>query len=75
MRLYLCDCALERARVALARIEASTPLTARGANSPKRLLEPSPTPPAGAQKFHDEAQPTNFAHGWLSGGSGSSLCA
>jgi hypothetical protein len=42
MRLYLCGCALERARVALARIEASTPLTARGANSPKRLVELEP---------------------------------
>jgi hypothetical protein len=37
MRLYLCDIALERTRLALARIEASAPLN--------RLIEPSPTPP------------------------------
>ena len=38
MRLYLCDCALDRARLALARIEAFAPLNG--------LLEPSPPPPA-----------------------------
>jgi tetratricopeptide (TPR) repeat protein len=37
MRLYLCDCALEEARLALARREAFAPLN--------RLVEPSPTPP------------------------------
>jgi hypothetical protein len=37
MRLYLCDIALERARLALAQIEASAPLN--------RLVEPSPTAP------------------------------
>jgi hypothetical protein len=37
MRLYLCDCALERARLALARLEAFTPLNG--------LLEPSAPPP------------------------------
>jgi hypothetical protein len=37
MRLYLCDIALECARLALARIEAFAPLN--------RLVEPSPTPP------------------------------
>jgi hypothetical protein len=38
MRLYLCDCALERARLALTRREAFTPLNG--------LVEPSPPPPA-----------------------------
>ena len=38
MRLYLCDCALERARIALARREAFAPLNG--------LLEPGPPPPA-----------------------------
>ena len=38
MRLHLCDCALERARLALARREAFAPLN--------RLVEPSPPPPA-----------------------------
>ena len=38
MRLYLCDCALERARLALARREAFAPLNG--------LVEPSPPPPA-----------------------------
>jgi tetratricopeptide (TPR) repeat protein len=38
MRLFLCDCALERARLALARREAFAPLN--------RLVEPSPPPPA-----------------------------
>ena len=38
MRLYLCDCALERARVALARREAVAPLNG--------FVEPSPPPPA-----------------------------
>ncbi len=38
MRLYLCDCALERARLALARREAFAPLNG--------LVDPSPTPPA-----------------------------
>jgi tetratricopeptide (TPR) repeat protein len=38
MGLYLCDCALERARVALARIAAFAPLNG--------LVEPSPPPPA-----------------------------
>jgi hypothetical protein len=38
MRLYLCDGALERARVGLARIETFAPLN--------RLVEPSPPPPA-----------------------------
>ena len=38
MRLYLCDCALERARLALARREAFAPLNG--------LLAPSPPPPA-----------------------------
>ena len=37
MRLYLCDCALERARLALARLEAFAPLNG--------LAEPSPPPP------------------------------
>jgi hypothetical protein len=37
MRLYICDCALERARVALARREAFTPLNA--------LVEPGPPSP------------------------------
>jgi tetratricopeptide (TPR) repeat protein len=37
MRLYLCDCALERARLALARREAFAPLAG--------LVEPSPPPP------------------------------
>ena len=36
MRLYLCDCALERARLALARREAFAPLNG--------LVEPSPPP-------------------------------
>lgn len=38
MRLYLCDCALERARLVLARREAFAPLNG--------LVEPSPAPPA-----------------------------
>ena len=38
MRLYLCDIALERARLALARREAFAPLNG--------LVEPSPPPPA-----------------------------
>ena len=38
MRLYLCDCALERARLALARREAFAPLNG--------LVDPSPPPPA-----------------------------
>jgi hypothetical protein len=38
MRLFLCDCALERARVALARFEAFAPLTG--------LAEPGSPPPA-----------------------------
>jgi hypothetical protein len=38
MRLYLCDCALERARLALARREAFAPLNG--------LVEASPPPPA-----------------------------
>ena len=38
MRLYLCDCALERARLALARREAFAPLNG--------LVAPSPPPPA-----------------------------
>ena len=38
MRLHLCDCALERARLALARREAFAPLNG--------LVEPSPPPPA-----------------------------
>ena len=38
MRLYLCDCALERARLALARREAFAPLNG--------LIAPSPPPPA-----------------------------
>jgi hypothetical protein len=38
MRLYLCDCALERARLLLARREAFAPLNG--------LVEPSPPPPA-----------------------------
>jgi len=38
MRLYLCDCALERARIALAQGEAFAPLNG--------LVEPSPPPPA-----------------------------
>jgi hypothetical protein len=38
MRLYLCDCALERARLALARLEAFAPLNG--------LVEPSPPPSA-----------------------------
>jgi tetratricopeptide (TPR) repeat protein len=37
MRLFLCDCALERARLALARREAFAPLAG--------LVEPSPPPP------------------------------
>ena len=42
MRLYLCDCALERARLALARREAFAPLNG--------LVEPSPPPPAPARR-------------------------
>jgi hypothetical protein len=38
MRLYLCDCSLERARLALARLEAFAPLNG--------LVAPSPSPPA-----------------------------
>jgi hypothetical protein len=38
MRLFLCDCALERARLALARHEAFAPLNG--------LVEPSRPPPA-----------------------------
>ena len=38
MRLYLCDCALERARLALASREAFAPLNG--------LVDPSPPPPA-----------------------------
>jgi tetratricopeptide (TPR) repeat protein len=38
MRLFLCDCALERARLALARREAFAPLAG--------LIDPSPRPPA-----------------------------
>jgi hypothetical protein len=38
MRLYLCDCSLEHARLALARREAFAPLNG--------LVEPSPAPPA-----------------------------
>jgi tetratricopeptide (TPR) repeat protein len=38
MRLYLCDCALERARLALAQLEAFAPLAG--------LVAPSPPPPA-----------------------------
>ncbi len=37
MRLYLCDIALERARLALAQVEAFAPLNG--------LVEPSPPPP------------------------------
>jgi hypothetical protein len=37
MRLYWCDCALEGARLALARLEAFAPLNG--------LVEPSPPPP------------------------------
>ena len=38
MRLYLCDCSLERARLALAHLEAFAPLNG--------LVAPSPSPPA-----------------------------
>ncbi len=37
MRLFLCDCALERARLALARLEAFAPVNG--------LVEPTPPPP------------------------------
>jgi hypothetical protein len=52
MRLYLCDCALERARLALAQREAFAPLSG--------LLEPSPPTPASphgaeADVFREEA--------------------
>ena len=53
MRLYLCDCALERARLALARREAFAPLTG--------LVETSPPPPvlpepAAAASLKEEAR-------------------
>ena len=53
MRLYLCDCALERARLALAQREAFAPLNG--------LVEPSPLPPAlpdaaAAAALRDEAR-------------------
>jgi tetratricopeptide (TPR) repeat protein len=53
MRLYLCDCALERARLALARREAFAPLAG--------LVEPSPPPPyppdtAGGAALREEAR-------------------
>ena len=53
MRLYLCDCALERARLALARREAFAPLNG--------LVDPSPPPaappdPAEASRLLKEAR-------------------
>ena len=53
MRLFLCDCALERARVALARLEAFAPLNG--------FVEFSPPPPAlpyaaAAARLSDEAR-------------------
>ena len=53
MRLYLCDCALERARLALARLEGFAPLNG--------LVEPSPPPPvlpdaAAASALKEEAR-------------------
>ena len=50
MRLYLCDIALERTRIALARREAFAPLNG--------VVEPSPPPPAVAEagKLTDEAR-------------------
>ena len=53
MRLYLCDCALERARLALARLEAFAPLNG--------LVAPGPAPPvlpdaAAAAGLREEAR-------------------
>ncbi len=53
MRLYLCDCALKRARLALARREGFSPLNG--------LVDPSPPPPAlpdaaEAARFLEEAR-------------------
>ena len=53
MRLYLCDCGLERARLALAKREAFAPLNG--------LVEPSPPRPtlpdgAAAAGLRDEAR-------------------
>ena len=53
MRLFLCDCALERTRLALARREAFAPLNG--------LVEPSPPPPAppdaaAAARLREEAR-------------------
>ena len=52
MRLYLCDMALERARLAFARIEAFAPLNGLIDDSPRK-----PKPPAKAERksLHDEA--------------------
>lgn len=52
MRLYLCDMALERARLAFAKIEAFAPLNGLFDNSP-----PKPTLPNDAQhkSLHDDA--------------------
>ena len=49
MRLYLCDMALERARLALARIEAFAPLNG--------LIDDSPPKPA----LHDAAKAARLA--------------
>jgi hypothetical protein len=53
MRLYLCDIALERARLALARIEAFAPLNGLVVPSPPR---PAPPDAAGAAGLTDEAR-------------------
>ena len=52
MKLYLCDMALERARLALARVEAYAPLNGLLDNGP-----PKPKVPAEAEpnRLHDEA--------------------
>jgi predicted N-acetyltransferase YhbS len=46
MRLYLCDCALEGARLALARREAFAPLNGLVERSPPRPVPPDATPGA-----------------------------
>jgi hypothetical protein len=52
MRLYLCDMALERARLALARCEAFAPLNGLVDDSPP---QPEPPSPIERERLHDEA--------------------
>ena len=52
MRLFLCDMALERARLALARSEAFAPLSGLIDDTPRKLERPSA---AERKTLHDEA--------------------